>query len=47
MYRGSQAKILEWVAVCFPEDLCEPGIEPRSPELQGHCLPFEPLGKPP
>ena len=43
----SQAKILKWVAICFSEDLCEPGIKPRSPVLQGHSLPVEPLGKPP
>ena len=26
-----QARILEWVAVCFSRDLSNPGIEPRSP----------------
>ena len=28
-----QARILEWVAVPFPEDLPNQGIEPRSPSL--------------
>ena len=27
-------------------DLSNPGIEPRSPALQAHTLPFEPPGKP-
>ena len=30
-----------------PEDLPNPGIEPRSPALQVNCLPAEPQGKPP
>ena len=29
-----------------PEDLCNPGIEPRSPALQVDSLPSELLGKP-
>ena len=29
-----------------PGDLPNPGIEPRSPELQAHFLQTEPLGKP-
>ena len=29
-----------------PEDLTNPGIEPRSPVLQVNSLPTEPLGKP-
>ena len=29
-----------------PEDLPNPGIEPRSPALQADALTFEPLGKP-
>ena len=29
-----------------PGDLPNPGIEPRSPALQGVCLPSEPPGKP-
>ena len=29
-----QTRILEWVAVPFPGDLSDPGIEPRSPALQ-------------
>ena len=30
----------------LPEDLCNPGIEPRFPALQVDSLPSEPLGKP-
>ena len=30
-----QARILEWVASPSPRDLPDPGIEPRSPALQG------------
>ena len=35
-----QARILEWVAISSPEDLPDPGIEPRSPTLQTdlYCL---------
>ena len=37
-----QARILEWVAVTTsPEDLPNPGIEPRSPPLQVDSLPAE------
>ena len=37
-----------WSGLPFPspEDLPDPGIEPRSPELQGDSLPTEPPGKP-
>ena len=41
-----QARILEWVAISFPGDLPDPGMEPRSPALQVDSLPSEPLGKP-
>ena len=37
---------MEWVAVPFPGDLSNPGIEPRSPILQADSLPAEPPGKP-
>ena len=40
-----QARILEWVAISSPEDLPDPGIEPRSPALQADALPSEPPGK--
>ena len=30
----------------FPGDLPNPGVEPRSPALQGDSLPVEPQGKP-
>ena len=41
-----QARILEWVAISYPGDLPEPGIEPRSPASQVDSLPAEPPGKP-
>ena len=41
-----QARIPEWVAFPSPEDLPNPGIEPRSPTMQADSLPAEPLGKP-
>ena len=39
-----QARILEWVAISFSEDLPNLGIEPRSPALQADSLPTKPLG---
>ena len=41
-----QARILEWIAIPSLEDLCNPGIEPRSPTLQADSLLSEPPGKP-
>ena len=41
-----QARILEWVAHPFSRGSSQPGIEPRSPELQADSLPAEPPGKP-
>ena len=41
-----QARILEWVVIPSPGDLCNPGIEPRSPALHADSLPAEPPGKP-
>ena len=44
-----QARILEWLLEQLfpsPEDLPNPGIEPRSPALQADSLPAEPQGKP-
>ena len=38
-----QARILKWVAFPSPEDLPNPGIEPRSPALHVDSLPAEPL----
>ena len=37
-----------WSGLPFPSpgDLPDPGIEPRSPALQGGSLPAEPQGKP-
>ena len=40
-----QARILEWVAIPFPEDLPNPGIKPTSPALQVDSLLPEPPGK--
>ena len=37
-----QARILEWVAFPSPEDLPNPGVEPRSPTLQVDSLLAEP-----
>ena len=37
-----QAIIWEWVAISFPEDLPNPGVEPRSPALQADSLSSEP-----
>ena len=34
-----QARILEWVAISFPGDLPDPGIEVRSPAFQADSLP--------
>ena len=42
----SQARILEWVAIPFPGDLLNLGIEPSSPALQADYLLSEPLRKP-
>ena len=39
-----QARILDWVALCSPGDLPNPGIEPRSPALQVDSLPAKPQG---
>ena len=41
-----QARILEWVASHFSEDLPDPGIEPGFPALQADSLPREPPEKP-
>ena len=41
-----KARILEWIAVLFSQDLPNPGIEPRSPALQADSLPSEPPGMP-
>ena len=42
-----QARILEWVAISFPGELPNPGIEPKSPALQADSWTSEPPGKPP
>ena len=41
-----QARILEWVAVPFSEDLPNLGIKARSPTLQADSLPAEQPGSP-
>ena len=40
-----QARVLEWVAIPSFRDLSNPGIEPRSPELQVDSLPLPPPKK--
>ena len=37
-----QARILEWVAISFPRDLPDPGIETGSPALEADTLTSEP-----
>ena len=44
-HKGSP-RILEWVACHSPVDLPDPGIQPRSPELQVDSLPDALPGKP-
>ena len=39
-----QARILEWFSLPSPENLPDPGIEPRFPTLQAESLLSEPLG---
>ena len=41
-----QARILDWVVICFSRDLPDPGIKPRSPAVQVDSSPAEPTGKP-
>ena len=40
-----QTRILEWVAIPFPGDLPDPGIELGSPALQADSLPSKSPGK--
>ena len=42
MHRIFQARILEWVAICFQGNLRDPGIELGSPAFQADSLPSEP-----
>ena len=42
----SQARILEWVAILFSQDLPDLGAKPRSPTLQADSLASESPGKP-
>ena len=41
----SLARILDWVAISFSEDIPDPGIEPMSPALEGGFFTTEPPGK--
>ena len=41
----SQARILEWIAISFSENLLNPGMEP-TPALQADSFTAEPRGKP-
>ena len=45
VHRILQARILECIAMPFSKDLPDPGIEPRSPELQVDPLSSWPQGK--
>ena len=40
-----QARVLEWLPFPSPEDLSDPGIEPRSPTPLADALPSDPPGK--
>ena len=40
-----QVRVLERVAFPSPEDLPDPGIEPRTPAWQADALPPEPPGE--
>ena len=42
----SQARILEWIAFPFPEDLPDPGIETAFPAWQANSLPLIHPGSP-
>ena len=44
VHRILQARV-EWLPFTSPGDLLNPGIEPRSPALQGDSLPTELGGK--
>ena len=37
-----QARVLEWIAICFSGDLPDPEIKPGSPTLQADALLSEP-----
>ena len=39
------ARILEWIAILFPQNLPDPETEPGSPALQADSLPFELQGR--
>jgi len=41
-----QARILEWIAIPFSEDLPDPATELGSSVLQADSLPFELQGRP-
>ena len=45
VHKISQTRILGWVAIPFPGDLPDPGIEPMSPALAGEFFTTEPPGK--
>ena len=46
VHRVFQARTLEWVAISFPGDHFDPGIEPTSPASTGGFFTTAPLGKP-
>ena len=39
-----QARLVEWIAISFPGDLPNPGIEPGSSTLEADALTSEPPG---
>ena len=41
-----QARMLEWVAISYPGDCPDPGIEPKFPVLAGRFFTTVPPGKP-
>ena len=43
---SSSSRLLDWVAISFPEDLPDPGIKQGSPALQADSLSTELSGKP-
>ena len=40
-----QARILEWAAIYFSEELCDPGIKSASPALAGGFFTTQPPGQ--
>jgi len=45
VYGILQSRIMQWVAISFPGEPPDPGIEPRSPTLRADALLTELHGK--